>query len=359
MILHTMDDLVKRVKSFEKCYIFGTGTYGELYGRYFEKEGIIFEGYIDNDVQKQGKYLHRRKILSLESIDIEKSCIFIATAIVTSVIIKKQLLEKGMNEDNIIEFNDESINDELFFNLIGNDVLRKNIHLKDMYKGKRGVVIGNGPSLTREVLSKIKGEISFACNFAIKMVGINGWVPSWYVVNDFDYSIDGLHSELTSVDGKYQTGILMNARCLIDESHKFDLNRSDLWFYHTKGRRNDEDYTISCDMMKPILDIATTIHTILQIMIYMGFKEIYMVGMDWKFPNVELEDGTIVHIGDFAVHSEMQPQNFKGYSLKAPLGEKGFKMIREYAEQHDVKIYNLTPNSGLNIFEKRDIESIL
>lgn len=360
MILHSLKELIKTFESFEKSYIFGTGTYGELYGRYFEKTGVIFEGYIDNNVQKQGTYLHGRKILSLKSADIENACIFIATAIATSVIIKKQLLENGVSEENIIEFNDDRINDELFYNLIGNDILKKNIHLKDMYKGKRGVIIGNGPSLTKEVLNKVKGEISFACNFAIEMVGINGWVPSWYVINDSDYSREVLHSELTSVDGKYQTGILMNARCLSNEGHKFDLNRPDLWFYHNKGRRSDGEYTVECDMMKPILDIATTVHAMLQIMIYMGFKEIYMVGMDWKFPNIELEDGTIVHIGDFAVHSEMQPQdiNGSGYSLKVSLGEKGFKIIREYADQHDVKIYNITPDSGLNIFEKKDIESV-
>ena len=56
--------------------------------------------------------------------------------------------------------------------------------LKDIHRGKRGFIIGNGPSLTVADLEKLKNEITFASNRIYLAFDETNWRPTYYNMCD-------------------------------------------------------------------------------------------------------------------------------------------------------------------------------
>ena len=57
-------------------------------------------------------------------------------------------------------------------------------NLKDIHKGKRGFVIGNGPSLKIEDLDNLNNEITIASNKIYLAFEETKWRPKFYTVAD-------------------------------------------------------------------------------------------------------------------------------------------------------------------------------
>ena len=56
--------------------------------------------------------------------------------------------------------------------------------LRDAHAGKRVVVMGNGPSLSRIDFDDLKGEITFASNKIFLAFDKTDWRPTYYSVED-------------------------------------------------------------------------------------------------------------------------------------------------------------------------------
>ena len=56
--------------------------------------------------------------------------------------------------------------------------------LKNIHKGKRAFILGNGPSLEIEDLDKLKNEITFASNKIYLAFDQTDWRPTYYCVED-------------------------------------------------------------------------------------------------------------------------------------------------------------------------------
>ena len=54
----------------------------------------------------------------------------------------------------------------------------------NIHKGKRCVIIGNGPSLNKLDLTKLKNEITFGVNAIYTNMDNMGFLPTYYVVED-------------------------------------------------------------------------------------------------------------------------------------------------------------------------------
>ena len=61
---------------------------------------------------------------------------------------------------------------------------RKVAGLKDIHKGQRCFIVGNGPSLKIEDLDLLKDEITFACNKIFLAFTETEWRPTYYSVLD-------------------------------------------------------------------------------------------------------------------------------------------------------------------------------
>lgn len=360
MYYYKIDEFHKCIKSANEVYIFGTGTYGGIYAKYLKQQHIEFAGFIDNNVNNQGNVIDGKKVYALS--DTLKKNVFylIATAIQTSKVIYNQLRENGVSDERIISFDDQEILDVISYRLIDTVVFDKNSYIKDRYKGKRGFAVGNGPSLTKDVLAKISKEYSFSTNYAYQMVGIEGWKPTGYVLNDSDVVCNLVKNNPKVLTKEYADFIFINALSMINHEEYYN---EEWYYFYTKRRRKSLKYSAESDLLNPILDLGTTMHIILQIMMYMGFNEIYLVGMDYRFPYWEDEDGKVVkdekcNVAHSVLQTEVKGGAYPGGGYAIYWMTRGFEAILKCAEEKNIKIYNVTPNSALTVFEHRDFDML-
>ena len=49
----------------DEKYIFGAGTYGKIFGKFFDDNLLAWNGYIDNNVELQQKVVNGKRVYSL------------------------------------------------------------------------------------------------------------------------------------------------------------------------------------------------------------------------------------------------------------------------------------------------------
>ena len=89
----------------------------------------------------------------------------------------------------------------------------------------------------------------------------------------------------------------------------------------------------------------------------MGFKEIYLLGVDHSYSTELDENGNLLKNENVRDHFsdndkiENVPQTFKS--------ALAYKAAKEYAEKHGIKIYNATRGGKLEVFERKTLEEVL
>ena len=220
---------------------------------------------------------------------------------------------------------------------------------KDTHQKQRCVIIGNGPSLKNMDLSLLKDEFTFGMNRIYLLFDQISFEPTYFVsinelvLNQFSAEI----SELTMP--KF---INWNTR------KKFD--RDDETIIFLKDTFNLTD-AFSTELSKRIFSGGTVTFVALQLAFYMGFEEVYLIGIDHNFsqkgvPNtVELRKAT-----EDADH--FHPQYFPaGSKWQLPdllRSELAYSSARQYYEANGRKIIDATVDGKCNIFIKGDYYSI-
>ena len=157
---------------------------------------------------------------------------------------------------------------------------------KNLHKGKRCFIIGNGPSLTGEDLDLIKNEYSFAMNRISLIYDSTEWRPNYFVCptgnsTRLDWSKDIIETVESGIPCwfwdtpqnrklyKQFPNIIYNTLRGHNESANPLKDPPLEWFSY-----NPEDW---------LSKYGTSLITAAQIAFYMGFKEIYLLGCDLGF----------------------------------------------------------------------------
>lgn len=219
--------------------------------------------------------------------------------------------------------------------------------LKNAANKKRCFIIGNGPSLTEKDLELLKNEICFASNKCFKIFDKTNWRPNYYVVQD-RYSLSD--SELNTLSGNV---ILIGDYCY----RKHHINRKVICFHEIRCI-NYKNIKFSYDIPKGIYGAFTVTYTIIQLAVYMGFKEIYLLGMDHNYPYIVDESGNTKLVKDVQAHFFSGEKatdfvsNINGMTC-------AYEKAKRVTESLDVNIYNVTRGGKLEIFERKALERIL
>lgn len=250
---------------------------------------------------------------------------------------------------------------------------RKKIQeLKDLHKGKRCFVVGNGPSLTIDDLESINKEVSFGCNSIYALFPYTKWRPTYYIATD-TMMTEVLKKEkkdqeiLSQVEGLF-TG-LTEADSMLIES----LERNKVYFLNCVwGIRNKENVInalLSHEVDEKIYTIGSVLYTALQVALYMGFQEIYLLGVDMSFSVEEKRNGEI-QFNDVTNHQEiiekedrqyqfMQEERFgNSYVGRVDNQVAGYISVKRYSDEKGIKVYNATRGGKLEVFERVALESL-
>jgi hypothetical protein len=216
---------------------------------------------------------------------------------------------------------------------------------RDIHKGERCFIIATGPSLTIIDLQKLKNEYTFGMNSLCKVFDELGWETTYYGLQDIKafrsikedfknnlketifFASDNIkvHEELACRTISYPYNLL---------DHGF--NRS---CYNTK---------FSNDIYSVVYDGYTITYSLIQIAVYMGFNEIYLIGADSTYS----DDKDKRH---FISPGEYDPE-YKS------AGEKmifAYSVAKKYADQNGVKIFNATRGGALEVFKRVNLDDVV
>ncbi len=235
---------------------------------------------------------------------------------------------------------------------------------KNIYSGKRCFIVGNGPSLTASDLDLIKNEISFAANTIYKIFPQTEWRPTFYCVQDEnvlrDIAKDNLKSETENCEAAF---IRMYSNRIIKETG-MDLNNI---IYVPIWSRIKKNYSapFSRRADRFVYDGSMVTYLSLQLAVYMGFSEIYLIGMDHNFPfhrnrngQIEENDKSIpVHFWEGA---DKNTGNIDLHSNYHELADNSYKEVARVSKRDgDFKVYNATRGGKLEVFERVNLVDIV
>lgn len=219
--------------------------------------------------------------------------------------------------------------------------------LRDSYVGDRCFIIGNGPSLRKTDLTKLKGEFTFGLNRIYLIFSELGFTTSCLVsVNDL--VLEQCAGEIKSLDlPKYLTW--RSRRWFSDDPHTVFL---------------DTDFTgledFSHDASGRIFEGFTVTYVALQVAFHMGFSEAILIGVDHNFVTQGPANQAVVSQGDDPNHFS---PNYFGAGFKWQLpdldgSERAYWLARDAYEKTGRRVLDATVGGKLTVFPKVDYNSL-
>lgn len=226
------------------------------------------------------------------------------------------------------------------------DTIRKLPALRDSHKGERCFIIGNGPSLNRTDLKKLKNEFTFGLNRIFMMFPELGFQTS-YLVSINDLVIQQSAEEMQA---------LQIPRFFAWRSHCWLQPDENQYFLYTT-------YTepgFALDLTGRVWEGATVTYVALQTAFYLGFNEVILIGVDHSFVSKGKPNTTVVSEGDDPNH--FNPGYFgKGFRWQLPdleTSEMAYKIARDTYEKHGRRVIDATVGGKLTVFPKADYDKL-
>ena len=165
---------------------------------------------------------------------------------------------------------------------------------RNFFAGNRCFIIGNGPSLTIKDLETLKahGEISIASNSIYNLFDVTEWRPNIYTVHYFQ-EIKKAREKISAVKAELKI-IAMSA-----EGRIYGIDGAVLLMLidPEKGTIGFSD-----DISKCVYDGGTVTYFSIQCAVYMGFRQIILLGVDHSFAREQTKDGRVTVHDDVKNH---------------------------------------------------------
>lgn len=251
------------------------------------------------------------------------------------------LNKKGVAFDKIVNLYDISDKEESYYN----SELEK---YKDIHKGENCFIIGHGSSLRASDLDILESNnvITFSMNLTYKLFDKTKWRPDYYVAMD-NRTLER-HSYFKWEENTKKKCFIADASVNFWNENQSKKNIR----YHSIRNMNRREVKFSDDISKRVYFGATVAYDCLQIAAYMGFKRIYLLGMD--LAPYKLGDKSATRYSNFFEldKGSKQPQMWIDKILRA------YSSAKEYADTHGIYIYNATRGGYLEIFERVDFDKL-
>ncbi len=226
--------------------------------------------------------------------------------------------------------------------------------IHNSHLGERCFIVGNGPSLTAADLTTLHeyGEDSFAVNRIYKIFPQTEWRPTYYVSTDAVMIRDALgevekipSEKFIPLQNKYYLGIKVKG------AH---------YFFRNDLRENDQPEGFDLDCTEQVNMRGTVTIACIQLAIHMGYRDIYLIGVDHNFDKVITENGEVV------IDPSVKNYFIEGYDddvaneVQHDLGTttKAYLDVRRFCDRHDIHVFNASRQTKLNVFEKVDFDTL-
>lgn len=224
--------------------------------------------------------------------------------------------------------------------------------IKGIHQGERCFIIGTGPSLTIEDLELLKDEITFATNRIYELFDKTDWRPTYYVNQDhnlirtFGTQIRDVEAEMVFLPVDYRKDFTGGRYRFFVLKHKD--------FYPGNA-------PFSKDISKYLAQGFTVTYGAIQIALYMGFSEIYLVGIDHNYSITRDAHGRPVKTESVDGNYSKGMKEYVNTSNLPRIEETtiSYETAEKVSAKCGVKIYNCTRGGKLEAFERKNLEDVL
>ncbi len=217
---------------------------------------------------------------------------------------------------------------------------------KDLHRGQRGFIIGNGPSLKKTDLSQLREEYTFGMNRFYLIFPEMGFTSTYYL------SVNSLVIEQCAEDIRG----LPVPKFLSWRSRHLIQPTEDMTFLHTTYTGPKFAY----DARRRLWEGATVTYVALQLAFHMGFKQVILIGVDHSFSTKGRPNTTVTSDGDDPDHFDAKYFG-KGFRWQLPdldTSEQAYRMAREAYEESGREVIDATVGGNLTAFPKVEYNSL-
>lgn len=263
----------------------------------------------------------------------------------------------------------------LWFNKEEKKLLKENAKYHGIYQGKRCFILGNGPSLKKQDLSQISNDIVFTVNMLPKSPSYSLLRNDFHVMLDpfiFKFNLNKKEDreklefikKINKTDNHPICFLPYKAKNIIDE---LGLSKCLKISYLDIGGDFYEGYKDDIDLTKNIPGFYNVVQFAIVIAIYMGFKEVYLLGCDMTgYEQISVLEGKKVELHVYEMnenekkaikntHTQLEPEEFfRGFYRTFA----DYRRLREYAERRGTYIYNATAGGVLEAFVRVDYNKL-
>lgn len=225
--------------------------------------------------------------------------------------------------------------------------------LKGRYKGERCFLIGTGPSLRNEDVLSLKNEYTFAVNTFAKAVEQLQFYPTFYGFIDKEclqlFGNDIIKNTKSIIFYPQRTTLKKfgyKELSKMENAYEFLMLDPGNWINFAQK----VPWGFSDDASKQVYWGYTVVYSMIQIITYLGFEEIYLLGMDCCYlPGVACYQ-------ECRDDDDVQRGVANGGAVSGYI--KSYESAKKYAEAYGVRIYNATRGGKLELFQRVDFDKI-
>jgi hypothetical protein len=243
-------------------------------------------------------------------------------------------------------------------------LLKANAPLKNSAtQVRRCFILATGPSIQQQDLSSLQGEFCISVsNFFVHPL-FKKLDPQFHIFAPTHPPITEEQIGLWWKDatefmtGNTRTKVFLHATNK-PEKEKFGVFSGQQVHYYYGGGRFPVDFT------KQVPGIQTVVHLAIYLAMYLGIGEIYLLGCDHSWLN---HYGKSMHFYQEEQHAFTR-NNYSEWSEVKDIGEEFknhanlwdiYRRIRTEAIKDNIRIYNATPGSLLDIFPRKELIQVL
>lgn len=249
-------------------------------------------------------------------------------------------------------------------------LVRNNIKLKDKHKGKRIFILGTGPSIKEQNLLPLKNEICIGLNEFYLHPNLNIIQPTYMFFSGFSvhpniadkafewYKNFELHIKTNSIAIlNIQDHYFLKQNKLLVETEKYFVNDFKSFDELKKSGFHAEKFSYGSQNVAIMA---------LQMALYMGASEIFLLGCDhdWILTALENRQNHFYDDSKSIIYKSQEKASTRNIftDLLHPyyVMFQQYQIINDYVnEQGKSKIYNASKRTLLDIFEKKNLEDII
>lgn len=248
-----------------------------------------------------------------------------------------------------------------------NELCCSNIKFKDLHKGQRCFILCNGPSVYKQNLIPLAGEIVFSVSNGYYHKDYGTIRPKYHCVPGLTYS-DSLTVKDAITWFREMDQKIGDAELFLDVAEEPLVRKNRLFSSRTvnyicMAARFSAKYVKAIDISKIAPGSQSVSIMCLMIAIYMGFNEIYLIGTEhdsaitgeyryFYTPKLLRGKDRSVTLDGKVKNLELERQGIKKLMVQ-------YSLLKTIAKNEGVSIYNATLGGALEVFPRVNLSEVL